>query len=350
MKRLLVTLTLGLLLGSAAVCQDRATAPYEMTFENELYFDEIPEWEQSGFGRTEISTGGACEGLKTVKIWADIVMNGGMGTTINDATLKLNLSEGQEYLLVFNWKASFKASNNIGDACKNVYEFYQVSYIQERNEEGIYISDDEGMNYIKIADWGHRYDEWDSQTINLSSMARQKGLVLNNTFRIKFQYHCVYGTELPTSCFYERYLELDKVSLSAISSGDTGGDLGYKVVYDYDQAGNRTGRQYVEIPLANKSARINAPDPEPFVDQVGEKAIQIYPNPTRGNLKINIVGSDEDVNYRFGLYDMQGRELLKGAMSEYGEYPIEMGYLNSGVYMLILQSAEEKLTYKIIKE
>lgn len=118
------------------------------------------------------------------------------------------------------------------------------------------------------------------------------------------------------------------------------------VMYKYDNAGNRVKRTVITLKSAIKAVK---EDFVPVEDQWGERQVTIYPNPTHGNLKINITGGEADVNYHYDLYNTGGAKVLTGQIIQHGENPVPMQRLSPGVYILILQTGEEKQTYKIIK-
>lgn len=123
----------------------------------------------------------------------------------------------------------------------------------------------------------------------------------------------------------------------------------YEVQYTYDAAGNRIKRKVVEVTL--KSAKTATKDDFlPVEEQWGERQVSIYPNPTHGNLKVNITGGDDEVAYSYELFNTSGSKVLNGRVVQHGETPIPMQSLSPGVYILIIQANEEKMTYKIIKK
>ena len=75
----------------------------------------------------------------------------------------------------------------------------------------------------------------------------------------------------------------------------------------------------------------------------------VYPNPTAGSIKL-IIGSFEDDNLRFRLYDMNGI-LIQDNKIEERETVIIMDNLHSGIYFLrIIKNNLEVKIFKIIKK
>ncbi|MDR2927835.1 MAG: T9SS type A sorting domain-containing protein [Cytophagaceae bacterium] len=121
-----------------------------------------------------------------------------------------------------------------------------------------------------------------------------------------------------------------------------------RVEYGYDRAGNRITRQVVTI-ATQKSAEFNEPE-EPVEQEFGQRTIRVYPNPTRGNLSIDVQGGSNDEVYRYMLFDMQGKQLLGAERRGNGNTPVEMGACPAGYYILIINTADGKIEYKIVKE
>lgn len=121
------------------------------------------------------------------------------------------------------------------------------------------------------------------------------------------------------------------------------------VKYTYDASGNRIKREMIPVTLKNEKAATEE-DFAPIEETWGERQVTIFPNPTRGNLKIQIEGGEDEAEYIYQLYNSAGALVLNGRIESKGEYPLPMEALSPGVYILTLISHDEKLTYKIIKE
>lgn len=119
------------------------------------------------------------------------------------------------------------------------------------------------------------------------------------------------------------------------------------VLYGYDASGNRIRRKTKIINFNTKGAEHD--DFNPLIDEWGERKVKIYPNPTYGNLKVEITGGDYDDDYQYVIYNTEGSKVSTGEILTAGVHPIPMSTLSNGVYVLILFTPEEKLTYKIIK-
>ena len=91
-------------------------------------------------------------------------------------------------------------------------------------------------------------------------------------------------------------------------------DTQQAVAYSYDAAGNNTARTIVlsshaATKRSNRQAQPAETVPSPLVDQLGGQRVAIYPNPTQGQLLVEITGGDiADVQAL--LLDQQGKRLL----------------------------------------
>ena len=74
-------------------------------------------------------------------------------------------------------------------------------------------------------------------------------------------------------------------------------------------------------------------------------AIKIYPNPTQNNLNINLNGSE---NMTVNLIDALGRKVLTQAIS--GSNTIDVSILDKGVYTLLIETKDNQMFKRIIKE
>jgi hypothetical protein len=118
--------------------------------------------------------------------------------------------------------------------------------------------------------------------------------------------------------------------------------------FSYDSSGNRISRT---IPL--KSAHIDSLDqlvsePKTFDDLVGDRPIKIYPNPTKGMLKVEIPIADE-VTARLNIYSSQS-SLIKdlpviGTFTE-----IDLSDQPAGMYILRIHIGDLFSEWKIIKD
>lgn len=120
------------------------------------------------------------------------------------------------------------------------------------------------------------------------------------------------------------------------------------VSYAYDQAGNRISRRIVPLYSSPSHAKKNE-QPIPVEEQLGERTIRIYPNPTKGALAVEIAGGDEKDELRIILYNADGKQ-LQNKKVEPGTTPINMSTYPGAYYILRVMTGEKATEFKIIKQ
>ena len=114
-----------------------------------------------------------------------------------------------------------------------------------------------------------------------------------------------------------------------------------KIKYTYDSAGNRLSRQK-EIVVQTRGALSDE-------EELSETKVTIYPNPTKGMLKVDISGVEKFENARISLYDLTGKLLQQWAgISQSNE--IDLSERTSGVYIMQIVYNGNASSWKIIKE
>lgn len=118
--------------------------------------------------------------------------------------------------------------------------------------------------------------------------------------------------------------------------------------FTYDAAGNRLSRI---IPL--KSARIENQDtlankPKTFEDLIGNRPVKIYPNPTKGILKVEIPVADE-ISATLNIYSAYGT-LVRNLPVTNTYTEIDLSNQPSGMYILRISIGELSSEWKIIKD
>ncbi|MBO7477110.1 MAG: T9SS type A sorting domain-containing protein [Salinivirgaceae bacterium] len=133
-----------------------------------------------------------------------------------------------------------------------------------------------------------------------------------------------------------------------------------QVSYSYDAAGNRTVKT---ITLAKTMKKMARPDTvvvvesatiadfyeDPQNDVVGQAEIKIYPNPTKGALRVDIDGAELSGNDRIEVYDGNGR-IVKVCGSLTDSNQIDLSGAANGIYFMRITIGNEQTTWRIIKE
>lgn len=121
----------------------------------------------------------------------------------------------------------------------------------------------------------------------------------------------------------------------------------YKVVYEYDHAGNRVSRVVISI-----NTRAESVDDEisPLEQELNQCKIRVFPNPTKGFLNMEISSGEENCCYDFTLYSSSGQKLLNKKQIGNGNVSLDLSTYSTGIYILILRYGEEVVQYKIVKQ
>ena len=119
------------------------------------------------------------------------------------------------------------------------------------------------------------------------------------------------------------------------------------LTYAYDNAGNRTSRVVTLMKSATDSQTANANGA--FNDMVAEKKIVIYPNPTRGIVKVDITGYTDDTKASFRLMSMSG-QIISVRTANSSSQTFDLSNQVTGIYLLQITIDGESVVWKIIKE
>jgi len=131
--------------------------------------------------------------------------------------------------------------------------------------------------------------------------------------------------------------------------------------YKYDEAGNRISRQYIKIKtkinLQEDSLLIDSlyndsiiakEDMDVYKDNIGDKEISIFPNPTLGKLRVEVSNIEDGDIIILKVFDLQGREIYSN--EKLSNYDIDLSNYENGVYLLDIILNNEKSYWKIVKE
>ena len=115
--------------------------------------------------------------------------------------------------------------------------------------------------------------------------------------------------------------------------------------YSYDEAGNRIKRELVVEPISNPIK----PTQSKSSDIMKEKDIHIYPNPTEGMLRVEIVGLMDDDNCSLMISDITGRTVLTCNVSMQMT-DLDISAQPKGIYILSVTLNGGTDAWKIIKK
>ena len=118
------------------------------------------------------------------------------------------------------------------------------------------------------------------------------------------------------------------------------------VSYTYDAAGRRIERNIIVLNSANTDAlNKNAV----FTDSLENQKVIIYPNPTKGELKVEIQGNRKDIKITINLYSLTGK-LLQTQNPTSNTFSLDLSGYVTGTYILKIRLGDKVSDWKIIKE
>ena len=121
------------------------------------------------------------------------------------------------------------------------------------------------------------------------------------------------------------------------------------VSYAYDNAGNRISRKIVLLSSNPTHVKQDTIAPSPVDEQLGERKLTVYPNPTKGELKVEITGGNNKDEISILLFSGKGVQ-LQSRKATNGTTPIDMTLYPPGWYILQVQAGDKVTELKIIKQ
>ena len=118
------------------------------------------------------------------------------------------------------------------------------------------------------------------------------------------------------------------------------------LTYTYDAAGNRIGRVILmKVPQAPEGIQ----NETAVNDLIAEKAIAIFPNPTKGIVTVEIKDYSVQMQAEFRLMDLSGRTIINRKASS-NIQTFDLSRLAAGTYLMQICINGETVVWKIIKE
>ncbi|MFH0893950.1 MAG: T9SS type A sorting domain-containing protein [Bacteroidota bacterium] len=135
------------------------------------------------------------------------------------------------------------------------------------------------------------------------------------------------------------------------------------VEYTYNAAGNRETRQIIYLALktidttqtsgsAAAEEGTTATNPEqttPYTETLGATTISVFPNPTQGQLNIQVSNLPEGSSGSLLLVDQTGRTILTQNQIKPSQ-KMDLSGLGKGIYFLQVVMGNEKKEWKIVRE
>lgn len=125
--------------------------------------------------------------------------------------------------------------------------------------------------------------------------------------------------------------------------------FGQNIEYDYDASGNRISRQFVVLSndsIPGKESSWN--NRNVISDNIADIPILLYPNPTKGELFINIESLPEKKTIWLELYSLSEGKLIK-ALTLKKENLLDMSPYRKGTYILIIRDIHVMRSWRIIR-
>ena len=124
-----------------------------------------------------------------------------------------------------------------------------------------------------------------------------------------------------------------------------------EISYSYDANGNRISRSILlrKSAIVEDSVYKEETEKEIFKDEIGEIQIRIYPNPTKGNLIVEVSGASIGAEIDYSVYSSKGTSLMRQKFFD-NNASIDFTNQPSGIYILKLNIEGKKSEWKIIKE
>lgn len=117
------------------------------------------------------------------------------------------------------------------------------------------------------------------------------------------------------------------------------------LTYSYDAMGNRVAREIV----LSRRAPSKADSTTYLTETIGKRTIRIFPNPTKGKVKVEIAGTIEPDACKFMLYSASG-QLISSVRAQSSTSFLDLTSQPNGIYLLHILIGNEVSTYKLIKK
>lgn len=118
------------------------------------------------------------------------------------------------------------------------------------------------------------------------------------------------------------------------------------IEFTYDASGNRIRK---EILLTTTRSVESLEEPEQFMDEVANQTIVIYPNPTKGQLMVEIANQNDIISGSLTILSLNGKMILNKAVNQ-NQINLNISNEPAGTYVLHININGKTSTWKIIKQ
>jgi hypothetical protein len=119
--------------------------------------------------------------------------------------------------------------------------------------------------------------------------------------------------------------------------------------YIYDNAGNRIKRQVITLTKAIPQTKEDSIQLVKPVEEVVENVkVKVYPNPTHGQVHVELEGRAWEPKITVHLLTLYGR-ILREFERKDSFFDLDLSGYSEGVYILLIAFKEKRCSFKIIK-
>jgi NMD protein affecting ribosome stability and mRNA decay len=148
----------------------------------------------------------------------------------------------------------------------------------------------------------------------------------------------------------KQFIYIFIASFFLVLAGAVSGKAQTSYEFTYDDSGNRVTRAIISLKSATipGDTLVARQNEKALEEQIGQRKIKIYPNPTKGQLKVEIPRTGE-APASLRIYSMQGALLQKMAVTdEFTE--LDLSSQPAGMYILRISIGEQTSEWKILKD
>jgi len=144
-------------------------------------------------------------------------------------------------------------------------------------------------------------------------------------------------------------MKKESFSLIMLTALATSAFADHNVQLSYDAGGNRISRAIVVASAqARRSTELSDSTTAIFTDTFAAFKLNVYPNPTEGQLKIELEDLPDGETFRYVIVSTNGREIIREPSAANGA-EADLTGCPAGMYILKLFYKEETKEFKIIK-
>ena len=117
-----------------------------------------------------------------------------------------------------------------------------------------------------------------------------------------------------------------------------------KIVFDYDKSGNREKRTVINLTKSAKAVH------EIITEQVEEREIKVYPNPTQGQIKVEISNNADINTCTITINSLGSGRLITRKKATFPTTEIDLSNQPNGFYIMVINIDGKIVSWKIIKQ